>query len=78
MSPIEVIQIKQNLISWINQLSDVDTISLLDGIKNSRLNFKSWETLSSEEKKIILQGLKDTENNKIMSSDDFWKKLNNA
>ena len=78
MSLQEVNEIKQNLINWINQLSDTNTISLLDGIKNSRLNVRNWEALSSEERKIILQGLKDAESNKIISSDDFWNNLNNA
>lgn len=78
MSLLEVNEIKQNLINWINQLSDTNTISLLDGIKNSSLNIRNWEALSTEERKIILQGLKDTESNKIISSDDFWNNLNNA
>jgi hypothetical protein len=78
MSNAEINKIKLNLIAWINQLSDTDLISFLDGIKNSRSKGDWWDELSSDQKKIILSGLKDAENGKLISSGEFWKKLKNA
>lgn len=53
-------------------------ISLLDGFKNSQNSIRSWELLTDAEKKIILKGIDDAENSKTISSDTFWKTLNNA
>ncbi len=78
MSAAEVNGIKLNLIAWINQLSDVDVISFLDGLRKSRAKEDWWNELSDAQKKQILDGLKDAENGKLISSDDFWKKLKNA
>ena len=78
MSTSELNKIKLNLIAWINQLSDTDLISFLEGIRNSRSKGDWWDELSSDQKKIILSGLKDAENGKLISSGDFWKNLKNA
>ena len=78
MTTAEINKTKLNLIAWINQLSDIEIISFLDGLKNSRSKNDWWEELSPAQQKIILKGIKDAENGNVMSSDDFWKKLNNA
>ena len=78
MSTAEINGIKLNLISWINQLSDKDVISFLDGIRLSRTKEDWWDELSAAQKKQILSGIKDADNGKIIGSKDFWKKLKNA
>lgn len=78
MSTAEVNKIKLNLISWINQLSDEYVITFLDGLKKSESKNDWWDDLSEKQKKIILLGLKDAEEGKVMSGKDFWKKLKNA
>ena len=78
MSAAEINGIKLNLIAWINQLSDVDVISFLDGLRKSRAKEDWWDELSDAQKKQILDGLKDADNGKLISSDDFWKKLKSA
>jgi hypothetical protein len=78
MSAAEVNGIKLDLIAWINQLSDTDVISFLDGLRKSRAKEDWWDALSESQKKQILSGLKDAENGKLISSDDFWKTLKNA
>lgn len=78
MSNAELNEIKLNLIAWINQLSDADLISFLEGIRNSRLNNEWWDELSEKQKKIILSGLEDAEKGKLIPSGDFWKKIKNA
>jgi hypothetical protein len=78
MSTAELNKIKLNLISWINQISDTELISFLEGIRNSRSKGDWWDQLSSDQKKIIQNGLKDAEDGKVISSSQFWKKLKNA
>jgi len=78
MSTAELNEIKLDLIAWINQISDVDLISLLEGIRNSRSKGDWWDELSTNQKKIILSGLRDAEAGKLISSRSFWKKLKNA
>jgi len=78
MSTAELDEIKLDLIAWINQISDVDLISLLEGIRNSRSKGDWWDELSTNQKKIILSGLRDAEAGKLISSRSFWKKLKNA
>lgn len=51
MSIADLNGIKLNLISWINQLSDKDVISFLDGLRLSRANEDWWNELSEVHKK---------------------------
>jgi len=78
MSAAELKGIKLNLIDWINQLSDADLIIFLDGLRISRAKTDWWEELSVGQQKQVLAGLHDAENNKMMDSKDFWKRLSNA
>lgn len=78
MTTAELNGIKINLIDWINQLSDADLIFFLDGLRISRDNQDWWEELPTAQKKQVLAGLKDAEEGRVMDSETFWKKLNNA
>jgi hypothetical protein len=78
MSTAELNETKLNLIAWINQISDADLLSLLEGIRSSRSKGDWWDELSAQQKKIILSGLKDAEEGNLISSRTFWKKLKNA
>ena len=71
MSAAELKGIKLNLINWINQLSDDDLITFLDGLRISRAKSDWWEELNVAQKKQVLAGLKDAENNKLMDTTDF-------
>lgn len=70
--------IKLNLITWIKQLSDVDLITFLDGLRISRTKNDWWNELSDSQKKQVLAGLKDAENGILINSEKFWKKLLDA
>ena len=78
MSSAELNSIKLNLISWINQLSDKDLISFLDGLRVSSTKSDWWGELSTAQKKQVLAGLKDAEDGKAMESKKFWKSLSNG
>lgn len=78
MSTTELNRVKLNLIAWIHQLSDANLISFLEGLKNSNSQKDWWDELTEEQKKIVLNGLKDAEEGKLYSSEEFWKKIKNA
>ena len=78
MSTAELNKLKLNLIAWIHQLSDVNLLSILEGIKNSESSKDWWDELSPDQKKSVLAGLKDAENGNVISSEEFWKKLKSA
>ena len=78
MSTTELNGIKLNLISWINQLSDKEVLSFLEGLRLSRAKEDWWDELSEAQQKQVLLGIKDADNGKLIGSKDFWKKLKNA
>lgn len=78
MSTAEVNKVKLSLISWINQLSDVNVIAFLDGLKRSKSKGDWWDELTQDQKKVVLAGLKDAEKGNTISSKDFWKRLKDA
>jgi hypothetical protein len=78
MSTAELNGIKLSLIAWINQLSDTEVITFLDGLRISKAKNDWWEELPEQQKKQILAGIKDAENGKLLASRQFWNKLKNA
>lgn len=78
MSSAELNSIKLSLISWINQLSDKELITFLEGLRTSSSKNDWWSALSVEQKKQVLAGLKDAEDGKVSDSGKFWKTLKNA
>jgi hypothetical protein len=75
MSTAELNGIKLNLISWINQLSDKDVLSFLDGLRLSRVKEDWWNELSEAQQKQVLLGIKDADKGKLISSKFFGEKL---
>jgi hypothetical protein len=78
MTTTEINKTKLNLIAWIHQLSDIDMISFLDGLKNSSSTNDWWDELTSAQQKSILKGIKDADNSDMISSEEFWKNLKNV
>ena len=50
MSSAELNSIKLSLISWINQLSDKELITFLEGLRTSSSKNDWWSALSVEQK----------------------------
>ncbi|MFA6084127.1 hypothetical protein [Mucilaginibacter sp.] len=78
MSVEEIKQTKSNLIGWIEQLSDTSMLSFLESLKDSKTDNDWWDSLSESQIERINEGLADAENGRVVSSNDFWKKLKNA
>jgi hypothetical protein len=78
MSAAEINGIKLNLIAWINQLSDTDLITFLEGIRVSKAKDDWWGELSDKQKKHVLAGIKNADSGKLIASKDFWNKLKNT
>ena len=78
MSVEEIKQTKSNLIGWIEQLSDTSMLSFLESLKDSKTDNDWWDNLRRSLFHRINDGLGDDENGRVVSSNDFWKKLKNA
>ncbi len=69
---------KLDLISWINQLSDKNTIELLDNLKSASSKDDWWDELSDNEQKKLQNGMNDIKKGNVISSAQFWKELKNV
>jgi len=78
MSVAEIKKTKMDLIAWIEQLSDVNMLTVLDGLRNSRSDIDWWDNLTENQKQHISDGLNDAENGRIVSSSTFWDRLKNG
>lgn len=78
MSVAEMQKTKISLIAWIEQLSDVSMLSVLEGLKNTGSKNDWWSKLSEAQKQHINEGLDDVENGRLISSGEFWDKLKNG
>jgi hypothetical protein len=75
MSTSEIEEIKSNLIEWIKQLSDPDMLNLLESLRLSTTEGDWWEELTEVQKQQINEGLEDAENGRVISSEEFWRRL---
>jgi hypothetical protein len=78
MSVAEVKETKTNLKAWIDQLSDINMLSMLDGVRMLNAGKSSWDELSEYEKENIEAGLDDIKHGRVMSSEEFWNQLKNG
>ena len=78
MSVAEIRKTKLDLIAWIEQLSDVNMLTVLDGLRNSKSDKDWWDELSENQKQHINEGLADAENGRVVSSAVFWDRLKNG
>eukprot|EP01037_Dinobryon_pediforme_P017719 gene17719-17934_t len=74
----EVKETKSNLKAWIDQMSDTTMLFMLDSLRTSNDDNYAWENLSEAQKEHINAGLADAENDRVMSSAEFWKQLKNG
>ncbi len=79
MNTAELNTTRQELIDWINSLTDTSLLNLLNSIKLSRVdNDKGWwNDLTPSQKENIKLGLKDLDQGNIVTSKEFWQRFNN-
>ena len=66
---------KQNLIDWISSLEDEEVIETIKDFKESYFSKKDWwNEISEEEKNSIDRGLKDAEEGRVISYEQFKNK----
>jgi hypothetical protein len=75
MSSAELKRKKLDLIAWIKMLSDEHLIEFLDRIKSSGSKDDWWANLSENQQSVINIGIKDIDEGRVMTSDQFWKNL---
>lgn len=78
MSVAEIKRTKVDLIAWIEQLSDTNMLSVLEGLKDTKSKNDWWADLSEAQKQHINDGLEDAENGRSVSSNEFWNALKNG
>jgi hypothetical protein len=69
---------KLDLIAWINQLSDKNTIEFLDNLKRATSRDDWWDELSVNQQKKLQNGMNDIKKGNVISSAQFWKELKNV
>jgi hypothetical protein len=77
MKAAEYNSLRRELAEWVVGLKDAGLLNLLASIRNSNQETKKdwWDELSFADQKNIMGGMKDIQNEKVMSSDEFWKRL---
>lgn len=78
MSSADVKRVKSDLIEWINELSDLNLLSFLEGMRQSKTEGDWWDDLSDSQIREIVNGLEDIEKGNVIVSGDFWKRLRNG
>ena len=75
MSVAEIEETKSNLIVWIEGLSDINMLTALDSIRNSKPEGDWWDDLTDEQKQHINEGIEDEKNGNVYPSSVFWDRL---
>jgi hypothetical protein len=78
MSTTDLNKKKLDLIAWINQLSDKNTIEFLDNLKRATSKDDWWNELSDNEQIKLQNGMNDIKKGNVISSAQFWKELKNV
>ncbi|AMR30302.1 hypothetical protein A0256_02160 [Mucilaginibacter sp. PAMC 26640] len=78
MSASEIQETRKGLIAWIEKLSDLEMLSMLDGVKESTSDSDWWADLSDTQRGRLSKSLESAKNGKTVSSEEFWKRLKNA
>ncbi|MEY3321532.1 MAG: hypothetical protein RLZZ417_1115 [Bacteroidota bacterium] len=78
MSTTDLNKKKLDLIAWINQLSDKNTIEFLDNLKRATSKDDWWDELSDNEQIKLQNGMNDIKKGNVISSAQFWKELKNV
>ena len=74
MKAIDINSTKLELIKWVSSINDDKVLELINAFRIYKSDKDCWETSSDQQKKEIEISLKDLDEGKGLSSEEFWKK----
>jgi len=77
MSIAEIEKTKSDLIHWIQELEDMNMLTMLEGIKDQEEK-EDWDLLPEAHRRSIIRGVEQIEKGEGMSSEEFWLRLKNG
>ena len=71
----EIDKIKIELINWIKSIKDPGLIQIIEALRLSEHSGDWWNDLTNAEQEEIENGMKQLDESKGMSSEEFWRKF---
>tara|TARA_R110002020_G_scaffold139048_2_gene309727 strand:- start:160 stop:402 length:243 start_codon:yes stop_codon:yes gene_type:complete len=80
MNTTELKNTREELVGWVQSLTDDSLLTLLNSVRLSSEGKTSdwWEELTEKDRQNILTGITDYEQGATMTSDKFWNDLTNG
>lgn len=80
MDTTELKNTKKELVTWVKPLQDDTVLGLLNSVKLSSEGKSSdwWEELTDKDRNNILNGIKDYQEGRTVTSKEFWNGLTNG
>lgn len=80
MDTTELKNTKKELVTWVKSLQDDTVLGLLNSVKLSSEGKSSdwWEELTDKDRNNILNGIKDYQEGRTVTSKEFWNGLTNG
>ena len=69
--------LKIELLEWLNSIEDIRILSTLMQIKKVATTEDWADKLTDDQLKSLERGITEMKNNKVISSEDFWKTYGN-
>jgi len=69
--------LKIELLEWLNSIEDIRVLSTLMQIKKVATTEDWADKLTDDQLKSLERGITEMKNNKVISSEDFWKTYGN-
>ena len=77
MSTAEMTRTKAGLKEWIDQLTDDNMLHALENLKQTS-EVDWWDEISDVYKEQINKGIADAAAGRVVSSEEFWRRVRNA
>ena len=78
MSTNEANELKLSLINWISGLTDMSILGSINNLRSSTSEGDWWDELTPEQQASLEEGMAQAKAGEDISSEEFWKRLDNA
>lgn len=78
MSTAEIKKTKAGLIEWINELTDANVLMAIENLRQTSKGDDWWDDLSDAYKNQINKGIADADAGRVVSSEEFWRRVKNS